>query len=134
MIIAIVQVVFPALLPLTYIPAFLARIRQLFLSLFQPYIQALVASLSEGTALLQSGINSISEKSQSALKILQEKIKLENWEYVLERCLRLCESKAEGGRRMPRVMATPRKLVMSSVDSGLDSTGEHPRQSHMVGS
>jgi signal recognition particle receptor subunit alpha len=90
--------VFPALLPLTYIPSFLSRIRQLFLSLFQPYVQALVDSLSAGQSTLQTSVSGLSERGQSALRVLREKIQAENWEYVLQRCLRSCEDRAGGGR------------------------------------
>jgi signal recognition particle receptor subunit alpha len=97
--------VFPALLPLTYIPSFLSRIRQLFLSLFQPYVQALVDSLSAGQSTLQTSISDLSERGQSALRVLREKIQAENWEYVLQRCLRSCEEKAGGGRSRKAVAA-----------------------------
>lgn len=93
------QVVFPSLLPLTYVPTFLTRIRQLFLSLFQPYIQALITSLSSGTSLLQSSITTVSERGQSALKILQDRIQIENWQGVLLRCLKNCEMK-NGGKKV----------------------------------
>ncbi|ODO10656.1 hypothetical protein I350_01253 [Cryptococcus amylolentus CBS 6273] len=41
-------VVFPALLPLAYIPQLLERTKALFLALFQPYIATLVESLTAG--------------------------------------------------------------------------------------
>lgn len=88
-----VQVVFPALLPLTYIPAMLQRIKQLFLSLFQPYIESLVDALTDRSGPLAEG-------TRSALRILEDKIKLERWDAIFDRCLRGFEK--ESGKRSVR--------------------------------
>lgn len=72
--------VFPALLPLAYVPALLERTKTLFLALFQPYVASLIESLSSGGA-----------SAGSALKQLKEKIVEERWDEVWERCFRSCE-------------------------------------------
>lgn len=74
------KVVFPALLPLTYVPALLERTKALFLVLFQPYVTSLIESLSSGGA-----------SAGSALKQLKEKIVEERWDEVWDRCFRSCE-------------------------------------------
>lgn len=78
------QVVFPALLPLTYIQTFLTRIKQLYLSLFHPYLQSLVNSLSSITA---AGTDALAE--------LKDAMQREQWERILLRCLRNCEGGSE---------------------------------------
>lgn len=78
------QVVFPALLPLTYIPALLTRTKQLFLSLFQHYIQTLVDTLSATSGVL-------TEAAGSALRVLQQRMDDERWAQIFDRCLRNCE-------------------------------------------
>ena len=75
------QVVFPALLPLTYIPALLQRVKQLFLSLFSPYLRSLIDSLTAGSVAL-------SEASGHALRIVREKLKEEQWDRIFDRCLK----------------------------------------------
>ncbi|WVR08685.1 hypothetical protein IAU60_005743 [Kwoniella sp. DSM 27419] len=77
-------VVFPALVPLAYIPELLSRIKQLFLSLFQPYLQPLVESLSSGTLVLSSA-------SMTALQLLKERLVEEKWDAIFDRCFRNCE-------------------------------------------
>jgi len=72
-------VVFPALLPLTYVPALLAKVKQLFLALFEPYIRSLVDSLSDTLA------------TSSALRVLQDQLVAEKWEQIFDRALRGCE-------------------------------------------
>lgn len=124
------QVVFPALLPLTYIPAFLERIRQLFLSLFQPYVSALVASLSAGSVALGSAAASLADRGQSALRVLQAQIRTQNWEGVLLRCLRRCEGqgKASGIKAVPkretRAMTAARRAEMAAANTASDSAEE----------
>jgi hypothetical protein len=80
-------VVFPALLPLTYIPNLLSRTKALFLSLFEPYLRSLVDSL-HGTLAA----------SATALQDLRERIESERWERIFERCLRDCEGKDQSKR------------------------------------
>ncbi|KAL7420879.1 hypothetical protein Q5752_004833 [Cryptotrichosporon argae] len=80
-------VVFPALLPLTYIPQLLQRTKQLFLSLFQPYLDQLVDSLSSGAVA-----------ADSALLLLKGKIVEERWDKIFERCLRSCEGERKVGK------------------------------------
>jgi signal recognition particle receptor subunit alpha len=70
-------VVFPALLPLTYIPALLKRTKELYLALFQPYLESLVASLADG--------------SQAALSRLEEQMQEAKWDQIFDRCLKSCE-------------------------------------------
>ena len=77
---------FPALLPLTYIPTLLSRTRQLFLSLFQPFLQSFVDSLAAGSLALTS-------VSSTALKLLKDKLAQEKWDKIFDRCLRGCEDK-----------------------------------------
>ncbi|WVQ95458.1 hypothetical protein IAU59_002555 [Kwoniella sp. CBS 9459] len=77
-------VVFPALVPLTYIPELLQRMKQLFISLFQPYLQPLIESLTSGTLVLSSA-------SASALQVFKERLVAERWDAIFDRCLRNCE-------------------------------------------
>ncbi|WWC98451.1 hypothetical protein V866_005342 [Kwoniella sp. B9012] len=84
-------VVFPALLPLTYIPELLQRTKQLFIALFQPYLQSLIDSLTAGTLALSSA-------STTALRVLEEKIDEERWAAIFDRCLK----GLEGSRKPTR--------------------------------
>ncbi|KAJ9120892.1 hypothetical protein QFC22_002827 [Naganishia vaughanmartiniae] len=94
-------VVFPALLPLTYIPELLIRMKQLFISLFHPYIEALVTSLhmSSASSAVSDTLKSLQSQGQSALIALKQQIDLEKWEAIFERCLKGCEERASGGQR-----------------------------------
>ena len=58
--------------------------KQLYLSLFQPYLQSLVDSLS-----------SISSAGQDALVELKDAMQREQWDKILLRCLRNCEGTTE---------------------------------------
>jgi signal recognition particle receptor subunit alpha len=89
-------VVFPALLPLTYIPALLQRTKQLFLSLFQPYLESLVDALSDRSGPLAEG-------SRSALRILGQQIVDQRWDAIFDRCLKNQEATSgrKGGRAIP---------------------------------
>lgn len=87
----VVQVVFPALLPLTYIPTLLARTKALFLSLFTPLIQTLVTSLASTSAPSQT----LSGSTDSALSSLQQAIIDEKWQSIFDRCLKSCESQGD---------------------------------------
>ncbi|KAK6906504.1 hypothetical protein I203_100489 [Kwoniella mangroviensis CBS 8507] len=84
-------VVFPALLPLTYIPELLQRTKQLFIALFQPYLQSLIDSLTAGTLALSSA-------STTALRVLEQKIDEERWAAIFDRCLK----SLEGSRKPTR--------------------------------
>ncbi|WVW80739.1 hypothetical protein I302_102725 [Kwoniella bestiolae CBS 10118] len=84
-------VVFPALLPLTYIPELLQRTKQLFIALFQPYLQSLIDSLAAGTLVLSTA-------STTALKILEEKIDEERWSAIFDRCLKSLEGSRKPAR------------------------------------
>ena len=95
-------VVFPALLPLTYTPSLLSRVKQLFLALFGPYIRELVESLANGSV------------SESALTLLKQKIKEEKWDQIFDRCLRSCEE--EGDKRKP-VSLQKQAQVMSAAST-----------------
>lgn len=75
------EVVFPALLPLTYIPTLLSRTKALFLALFEPYLKSLVDSLHGSLG------------SAAALQELRSRIDIQRWERIFERCLRDCEGK-----------------------------------------
>ncbi|TXT13037.1 hypothetical protein VHUM_01438 [Vanrija humicola] len=101
-------VVFPALLPLTYIPQLLQRTKQLFLSLFQPYLEALIDALSDRAA-------AVGKSGRTALQILGGKIIDEQWERIFDRCLKSCED--SGPRRSNRVAAAQRQLSLVSPDS-----------------
>jgi signal recognition particle receptor subunit alpha len=63
-------VVFPALLPLTYIPTLLDRTKELFLALFRPYLDSL-----------------------PSLTLLHAKMAEEKWDLIFDRCLKSCEEK-----------------------------------------
>ncbi|WWD20794.1 hypothetical protein CI109_105271 [Kwoniella shandongensis] len=84
-------VVFPALLPLTYIPELLQRTKQLFISLFQPYLQPLIDSLSSGTMVISSA-------STTALRVLKQKLEEERWALIFDRCLKSCEGTKKSSR------------------------------------
>ncbi|WWC92399.1 uncharacterized protein L201_007356 [Kwoniella dendrophila CBS 6074] len=84
-------VVFPALLPLTYIPELLQRTKQLFISLFQPYLQSLIDSLAAGTLVLSSA-------STTALQILKNQIEEDRWEAIFNRCLKTLEGTRKPAR------------------------------------
>ncbi|KAK4683688.1 signal recognition particle receptor subunit alpha, partial [Tremellales sp. Uapishka_1] len=98
-------VVFPALLPLTYIPALLERTKQLFISLFQPYLDSLIAL------------------SDNAFKVLQQKIKDERWDRVFERCLKNCEDR-DGSKKNVRTPGGLHRQVVDPSASGASSPGQ----------
>lgn len=102
--------VFPALLPLTYIPALLQRVKQLFLSLFEPYLQSFVEALADRTAPLAEG-------GRSALRILGQKIADEHWDRIFDRCLKNQEESAgkRGGRSIP--IRTQSHLTATGAES-----------------
>lgn len=112
------QVVFPALLPLTYIPALLSRTKQLFLSLFEPYLRTLVNSLH----------GSITASANHALQELRTRIDTERWERIFERCLRDCEGKDQSQSRKPislqRQAQLTRATSSNSVPGVSTSTSE----------
>ncbi|EKC99727.1 signal recognition particle binding protein [Trichosporon asahii var. asahii CBS 8904] len=87
-------VVFPALLPLTYIPAMLQRVKQLFLSLFEPYLQSLVDVLSNRGGVV--------DQSRSALRTLGEKIVEDRWDKIFDRCLKNFEGSGGRSRSLPQ--------------------------------
>lgn len=101
------QVVFPALLPLAYIPALLQRTKQLFLALFQPYLESLVDTLNDRAG-------TITDASISAFRVLSEKIAEERWDKIFERCLKNAEA---GSGRKTRV-AAQRQLAVPVDQSG----------------
>lgn len=105
-------VVFPALLPLSYIPAFLLRVKALFLSLFQPYLKALVDSLSASASTVKSS-------AESALSALRSQLVVERWEAIFDRCLRSFEGKSQtgAGRKVPIKSPMPlsRKAQLSAA-------------------
>jgi len=79
---------------LTYIPTLLGRIKQLFLSLFQPYLKSLVDSLDAGTVAL-------TEAASSALQQFKARLLEEKWNKIFDRCLRGCEEKDSVGYEIP---------------------------------
>lgn len=90
--------VFPALLPLTYITDLLSRSKSLFLALFQPYLQALVLSLSSsssGTVSTKNKAGANGSGGDEVLSRLNEQLREQRWEEVWERCLRGCEERAD---------------------------------------
>jgi signal recognition particle receptor subunit alpha len=103
------QVVFPALLPLTYIPNLLARTKALFLSLFEPYLRSLVESL-KGTFTA----------SATALQELRDRIESERWERIFERCLRDCEGKDQSKKSTGGSLQ--RQAQLAAAASGHSST------------
>ncbi|KAK8850615.1 hypothetical protein IAR55_004534 [Kwoniella newhampshirensis] len=84
-------VVFPALLPLTYIPELLQRTKQLFISLFQPYLQPLIDVLTSGSLVISSASN-------TALRLLKQKLEEERWALIFDRCLKSCEGTKKSSR------------------------------------
>lgn len=66
----------------------LQRVKQLFLSLFQPYLESLVEVLSDRAGVV--------DQSRSALRVLGEKIVQERWDKIFDRCLKNFEG--NGGR------------------------------------
>ncbi|WVQ86159.1 hypothetical protein IAT38_008327 [Cryptococcus sp. DSM 104549] len=104
-------VVFPALLPLTYIPHLLTRTKALFLSLFQPYLSTLVDSLTSSTTTTAS----------SALRLLKAKIAEDRWEEVFDRCLRGCEASSGGGKARPVTSTLSRKAQLNAA-AGSDAS------------
>ncbi|KAI9637116.1 putative signal recognition particle binding protein [Dioszegia hungarica] len=107
-------VVFPALLPLTYIPALLTRTKQLFLSLFQQYIQTLVDTLSATSGVL-------TEAAGSALRVLQQRMDDERWAQIFDRCLRNCEG--DQARRPAQTPISLHRQAQLSAASGASTPG-----------
>nr|ODN95967.1 signal recognition particle receptor subunit alpha [Cryptococcus depauperatus CBS 7855] len=111
-------VVFPALLPLTYIPTLLERTKALFLALFQPYLKHLVESLSSGGAVV------LSSTAGQVLRELKEKIKQERWDKIWDRCLRNCEGKSRITH--PKYMKAPfESTTTSDADVSEPNTGSN---------
>ncbi|GHJ84366.1 hypothetical protein NliqN6_0768 [Naganishia liquefaciens] len=115
-------VVFPALLPLTYIPELLVRMKQLFISLFHPYIEAFVSSLSLSTSTaISDTLAALQLQGKSALVALQEQIDLEKWEAIFERCLKGCEERASTGHKQTgnksTALALSRKARISAAEA-----------------
>lgn len=81
---------------MTYIPALLQRTKQLFLSLFQPYVESLVDALLDRAGPLAEG-------SRSALRILGQQLVDQRWDAIFDRCLKSQEATAgrKGGRAVP---------------------------------
>lgn len=73
--------VFPALLPLAYVPELLGRTRQLFVSMFRGVLEELAAAMRGGDT--------------KPLGLLEERLKGERWDMVFDRCLRDCEGRKE---------------------------------------
>jgi signal recognition particle receptor subunit alpha len=92
---------------LTYIPALLQRTKQLFLALFQPYLETLVDALNDRAGTITAG-------SISALRILGDKIANERWERIFERCLKNHEM--TGGKKGGRT-------IVQRLASGVDQSG-----------
>lgn len=102
--------VFPALLPLTYIPNLLSRTKQLFLALFEPYLRTLVDSLHGSLTA-----------SATALQELRDRIESERWERIFERCMRDCEGRSGDQTRKP--VSLQRQAQLTAASSG--APGEH---------
>ncbi|OXG74702.1 signal recognition particle receptor subunit alpha [Cryptococcus neoformans var. grubii Br795] len=109
-------VVFPALLPLTYVPALLERTKALFLALFQPYVTSLIESLSSGGA-----------SAGSALKQLKEKIVEERWDEVWDRCFRNCEGEKKSRSTLVKQRVSDgANPAISSADTSDVDVGSQP--------
>lgn len=72
--------------------------KQLFITLFHPYIEALVSSLSASTTVSDT-LLALQAHGKSALVALKEQIDLEKWEVIFERCVKGCEERASGGQK-----------------------------------
>ena len=74
-------VVFPALLPLAYVPALLDKTKQLYLAMFEESLRSLVDSLTDTMHV------------SAALRSLQEQMQVEKWDSIFDRTLRESEGK-----------------------------------------
>lgn len=70
----------------------LQRVKQLFLSLFEPYLQSLVDILAD-----RGGV--VVDQSRSALRVLGEKIAEERWDKIFDRCLKNFEGSGNRSAR-----------------------------------
>lgn len=96
--------------------------KQLFISLFHPYIEALVSSLSHSTSTaISDTLAALQLQGKSALVALQEQIDLEKWEVIFERCLKGCEERASGGQKKTgnksAALALSRKARISAAEA-----------------
>jgi signal recognition particle receptor subunit alpha len=94
---------------LTYIPSLLNRTKQLFLALFQPYLETLVDAVNDRAGTINEG-------SLSALRVLNSKIHTEHWERIFERCLKNCE--AAGGKKGGRTITQRLAVQVPAAVSG----------------
>lgn len=72
----------------------LQRVKQLFLSLFEPYLQSLVDVLSNRGGVV--------DQSRSALRTLGEKIVEDRWDKIFDRCLKNFEGSGGRSRSLPQ--------------------------------
>lgn len=86
-------VVFPALLPLTYVPALLAKVRQLYLALFEQLVRSFIDSLAD------------SLQASTALRTLQEQMQANKWDSIFDRALRECEGKGVSLQKQAQIAA-----------------------------
>lgn len=106
--------------------------KQLFISLFHPYIEALVSSLSlSASTAISDTLATLQLQGKSALVALQEQIDLEKWEAIFERCLKGCEERASGGQKKTgnksAALALSRKARISAAEAiSSPGTGESP--------
>jgi signal recognition particle receptor subunit alpha len=94
-------VVFPALLPLAYVPTLLAKIKQLFLAMFEPLVRSLVNSLAD------------TQHASTALGLLHERIQVERWDAIFDRTLRECEGRGVNLEKQPSIAAASDTLGAS---------------------
>lgn len=106
--------------------------KQLFISLFHPYIEALVSSLSlSASTAITDTLAALQLQGKSALAALQEQIDLEKWEAIFERCLKGCEERASGGQKKTgnksAALALSRKARISAAEAiSAPGTGDSP--------
>ena len=96
--------VFPALLPLNYVPALLAKTKQLFLALFEPMVRSLIDSLAD------------TQHVSTALKLLQDEIQAEKWDAIFGRTLRECEGRGMSLHKQTQI-ATAATTLNTASDS-----------------
>lgn len=102
--------------------------KQLFITLFHPYIEALVASLSDSTATVSDTLLALQAQGKSALLALKEQIDLEKWEVIFERCVKGCEERASGGHKKPNTkpIGISKKARILAAEAIASPAGDTP--------
>lgn len=101
--------------------------KQLFISLFHPYIEALVSSLSASTSVSDT-LLALQAQGKSALVALKEQIDLEKWEVIFERCVKGCEERASGGHKKMgnKTLGISKKARILAAEAIVSPAGNTP--------